>query len=302
MCLCLVQLQLQAQTLPETSIYLIPISKTRTSYQFGKPVLIGFKQGYNNQPFFSADGNEVFFSSNAGLGLTDIYRYNLKKRKALRVTNTKSEAEYSPRQSPSEDRISCVRVERDSTTQSLVTYDYKGRNHINVMPDVKTFGYYTWVGGNDLYAFMLPEPFTLLHYRMAPQKAETLANHIGRCIVNFRGKVFFVDKTDTTQYKIKVVAKENARMIKNKVAVENPLIVETLEGEEDFCVANDGTFMMGKDGKLYTYNLRKSKGQSRRAWAEVPSFEKLGLGKFYRMVISPDNTMLAVVVYKAAKP
>jgi hypothetical protein len=289
-------------TLPETEIYLIPLTKVRDGFQFGAPTLVGYKQGYNNQPYFSADGTEILFASNAGKGLTDIYRYNIKKRKSYRITNTKEEAEYSPRQSPSEDRISCVRVEKDTVTQNFVTYDYKGKNLVYVMPGIKTFGYYTWAGGNDLYTFMLPEPFSLVHYRVVPQKMETLASNIGRCLINFRGKIFFVDKTDTTSYKIRVIAKENARMAKAKVLVENPILVETLEGEEDFCVASDGTFLMGSEGKLYSYNLRKSKGQTRSSWKELPSFEALGLGKFYRMVLSPDNTMMAVVVYKADKP
>ncbi|MFM2385498.1 MAG: hypothetical protein RL660_255 [Bacteroidota bacterium] len=294
--------QAQATALPETNIYLVSITKTRTGFQFGKPKLVGSDKGYNNQPFFTSDGTAILYSSNAGSGNTDIFRYNIAKRKSTRVTNTKLESEYSPRPTPAGDRISCVRVEKDTVTQSFVSYDLKGKKPINELPQLKTMGYYTWLGGSDLYTFMLPEPFSLVHYRTAPFKQETLANNIGRCIVNFRNKIFYVDKVDTTNYKLRAVSKENMRMVKNKVLNDNPVIVEMLEGEEDFAMANDGTFYMGKDGKLYSYNLRKNKGQTKESWTEVIGFDELGLGKFYRLVFSPDNTMLAVVVYKEKKP
>jgi hypothetical protein len=305
-----------AQTkLPDTDIYLVPITKTRAGMQFGKPTLVSAGKGYNNQPYFTYD-DYMYFVGTAGKTTTDIYKYNLAKRKTTRVTNTKDQNEYSPRLAPGEENISCVHVGRDTAVQSFYTYDLKGKRPTNIAPNLTTLGYYTWQTANDIYAFLVPSPFTLVHYRLNPERSETLANNIGRCVVNFRNKIFYVDKADSTSYKIRVIAKENMRMsskqinktsgvqkfVENKRLVENPILVETLEGEEDYCIMSDGTFLMGKEGSLYSYNLRKNKGQTKNSWTEIPAFKELGIGKFYRISISPDNTMLAVVVYKGEKP
>jgi hypothetical protein len=295
--------------LPETEIYLVPITKTRAGMQFGKPTLVKAGKGYNNQPYFTYDDN-MYFVGTAGKSTTDIYKYSLAKRKVTRVTNTPNENEYSPRLAPGEESISCVHVGADTAVQSFYMYDLKGKRATNIAPKLNTLGYYTWQTANDIYAFLVPSPFTLVHYRLNPERSETLANNIGRCVINFRNKIFYVDKSDSTSYKIKVIAKENMRMSSmlntkakaTKVLVDNPTIVETLPGEEDYCMMHDGTFLMGKEGKLYSYNLRKSKGQTKSSWTELPGFDELGLGNFYRIAISPDNTMLAVVVYKGEKP
>jgi hypothetical protein len=287
--------------LPETRIYTLDITKERKNIVFANPQIISFNKGYNNQPFFTSDGEAILFASNKGEGNTDIYKYNIKKKKTIRITKT-PEAEYSPRLTPQEDRISCVRVEMDTVTQLLYNYDLKGKNGFALLPDEKRIGYYTWLNSVDVFAFTVPEPFALGRYNTYNLTKEIFVNNPGRTIINFRNKIFYVDKSDTNDYKIRVIAKENMRKVKNKKLIENPVIVETLAGQEDFTIMNDGTFLIGKDGKLYAYNLRKAKGQKSADWVQIADLNLLGIAQFYRLTLNADNTQMAIVTYDGLKP
>jgi WD40-like Beta Propeller Repeat len=288
--------------LPETRIYTMDISREgRSKFVFSNPTLISKDKGYNNQPFFMDDDKSILYASNNGKGTTDIYKYDMKRKKNKRITNT-DEAEYSPRQSMAEDEITCVRVEKDTVTQLLYSYAPNGKHGHLYLPDVKSLGYYAWLNGAEIIGLTLPEPFTLSKYNVITLKADTLATNIGRTFQTIGGKVFYVDKSDTDHYKIKAIAKENLRPRKNRKPVDNILICETLPKQEDFFVTYDGTFWMGKDGKLFAYRTKKSKGVADHQWVEMADFTKLGIASFYRLAINADMTKIAVVMYAGNKP
>jgi WD40-like Beta Propeller Repeat len=287
--------------MPETRIYTLDISKERNKLQFKAPKLVGFKKGYNNQPYFTPDEKFILFVSNNGKGKTDIYKYDLKKKKSIRVTKT-AEAEYSPKYNLSEDRITCVRVAKDTITQNFYSYNFSGKKGELLNNDLKTLGYYQWYSSYEIIGFLVPEPFVLCKYNINSNKCDTLLTHPGRTFQNYKGRIYFVDKSDSNNYYIRTLAKENLRSRKkdNTTMVTNPLVVKTLDGQEDFVIMNDGTILMSKENKLFAYANKRSKEKSE--WVEIADFGKLGIESFYRLALSPDNTQLAVVAYIGKKP
>jgi WD40-like Beta Propeller Repeat len=288
--------------LPETRIYTIDISReARNRLTFSNPILISKEKGYNNQPFFMDDDRSILYVSNNGKGNTDIYKYDMKRKKNKRITNT-DEAEYSPRQSMMEEEITCVRVEKDTVTQHFYAYNYSGKKGHLLLPDVTSLGYYTWINGVDIIGLTLPEPFTLTKYNTVTLKADTLTTHIGRTFLTHNSKFYYVDKKDTNNFAIRLMPKENIRPRKNSTRVENPIVCNTLAGQEDFCITYDGTIWMGKEGKLYAYHTKKVKGVEDHKWIEIADFTKLGIASFYRLAVNQNMTKLAVVMYVGDKP
>jgi hypothetical protein len=300
--LCTIFYVMADAQMPETRIYTIDITRLpKGKLGFSNPRLISKEKGYNNQPYFTDDDRYILYVSNNGKGNTDIYRYDTKRKKNKRITNT-AEAEYSPRQSLAEDEITCVRVEADTVTQHFYAYKPNGKGGHLLLPDVTSLGYYTWWNGAEIIGLTLPEPFTLTKYNTITLKADTIATAIGRSFVNQGSKLYYVDKSDSTESIIKIIARENMRSKKVRKPTENIFVTPTLPGQEDFCVTYDGQIWMGKDGKLFSYNSKKFKGLKENKWEEIADFTQLGISSFYRLAVNHDMSQIAVVMYVGKKP
>jgi hypothetical protein len=290
--------------LPETEIYLLDMQKNGAGkYSFSNPRLISNPKGYNNQPYFMDDDKTILFASNNGSGNTNIYKYDMNRKKIKRFTKTQ-EAEYSPQQSKAEEgEITCVRVEKDTVSQIFYSYYKKGKKgHFN-LPNVNSIGYYTWLNGAEIIALTLPEPFTLTKYNVITLKADTLVTNIGRTFQVQNNKLLYVDKIDSNHFYIKQMVKENIRPRKNKnLQADDVVLCETLEGQEDFCMGYDGTIFMGKEGKLYAWYTKKIRGMEANKWHEIADFTSNGIPAFYRLVINQDMSKIALVAYKGKKP
>ncbi len=299
--LCFITIQALAQ-LPETEIYLFDLQRTPKAFRVLPPKIISDTTGYNNQPYFTPDEKYLYFVSSVDSTNTEIYRYDLKRKKSRRITNT-HEPEFSPRYTPGMDGISYVSVEKDKTTQHFYVSNMKGKKPKLILPELKTIGYYEWISDIEFLTFELPEPFFFVRHNTALGRTDTLAQHIGRTFYNLRAKnkIVFVDKSDSLHWKLRTMAPENLRVSRKKTGViENPVLSETLPGEEDYCFMQDGSLLMGHEGALFYKKNPFRHPESE--WVQMADLKPFGIKQFYRMVISPDNTMMAIVVYKGKKP
>ncbi|HMN32698.1 MAG TPA: hypothetical protein PKA54_04940 [Chitinophagaceae bacterium] len=290
--------------LPSTRIYFFDIKKSNKGMTISNPQLITKSKGYNNQPYFTPDGDFFYFVKALDTNNIEIYSINLNKKnyKIKQVTHTKGISEYSPKYTPDMSRISCVRVEKDKKTQHFFSYSKKGKNPIHILPSLKTIGYYDWLNQNEFLSFELPEPFYLVKHNLSANKADTIAQNIGRTFYNLRskGKVVFLDKSDSNQWVLRTVASENLKTYNKKNNVENPILARVLPNEEDYCFTQEGHILMGHEGKLYT--LKNPFKTTHLQWEEIADLRNFGIEKFYRLAISIDNTKLAVVAYEGEKP
>ncbi|HMT35864.1 MAG TPA: hypothetical protein PKC41_08395 [Chitinophagaceae bacterium] len=301
--LCLLYSLSSKGQLPETVIYLFDVQKSVKGLTLSHPKIISKKKGYNNQPYFTMDGDYLFYVSAIDTVNIELYKVAMQKKKykSKRITHTK-EAEYSPKYTPDMEHISCVRVEQDRKTQHFYSYSLKGKKPINILPKLSSIGYYEWLNQNEVLSFELPEPFYLVKHHISLGRADTLATDIGRTFYHLRakGKVVYVDKSDSNKWVIRTIASENLKTFNKKMNVPNPLLTETLPHEEDYCFTQDGSILMGHEGILY---IKKNPFRNANAtWDEVIDLKTFGIEKFYRIAMSVDNTKLAVVAYTGKKP
>lgn len=287
--------------LPETNIYLFEVQRNPRGMTLSAPRIIGSKKGYNNQPWFLPDGSGMFYVRSMDTVNTEIFYYDFKKKKSKRITKTK-EAEYSPKLTPDMERISCVRVEKDRTTQHFFSYNKKGKQAFLMQPGLTSIGYYDWVNMNEWISFELPEPFYLVRHKVSPAVTDTLVNRVGRSFYYLRSKnvLVFVDKSDSLNGRIRMLDKQHLKSPTPSEPERNPVLSDVLPGEEDFCFMQDGSILMFHDGAIYKkrnpFKLKDSK------WELLWDMKPWGINKGYRISLSPDNTRLALVVYSGEKP
>ena len=89
-----------AQAASNPEIYLVPMKVSGGRIALGSPVNLTNRAGYDNQPSFTADGRELFFTSVREDAQADIYRYHVDSKTIERVTHTSPESEYSATQLP----------------------------------------------------------------------------------------------------------------------------------------------------------------------------------------------------------
>ena len=282
--------------LPKTEIWVFDLREDVTGYKISNPTKVKVGDEYNNQPYFTQDGQTMYFVSNRKKGAkTDIYKYDFQKRgkKIKRITNTKNEAEYSPRLTPGGDRISCVRVAKDTITQNMCTYDLNGRRAEILFPEIKTFGYYCWKSQIDLLAFHVPEPFQFIKHNFPYNKHDTLERSIGRCIKKIHGKILYVDKSDSTKWYIKILNNKRLSNREYNVIPNDKILSSALQGAEDFDFIRGRDMVMAKDGFIYI--KRKIFQESNQAWTPAMSLNFFKLYDVYRIAVSPNANRLAVV-------
>ncbi len=276
----------QVASPPDTEIYLAPLSIDGATLSVGRPVDITNSPGYDNQPFFTADGGILFTSIRAGGTLPDVYRYDIATRRTARVTNT-PEGEYSPTVTPDGRHISVVRVEADKT-QRLWRFTRFGQKPELVLADVKPVGYHAWADRRTLVLFVLGQPATLQVADTRTGKAEVVAQDIGRSIARIPGgtAVSFVQRRrEGDAQRVLWISK-----LDPKTKKVTPL-VRAVEGATDADCAwtPGGTLLMAHADVLYAWR------QGEAGWTRVADLGALGLHHVSRLAVSPAGDAVAIV-------
>lgn len=289
--------------LPKTEIWVFDLKQSPVGYSISNPQKIKVGKEYNNQPWFTQDGQSMYFVSNAKEGgKTDIFRYDFNKTRhqLKQITNTKNESEYSPRLTPDGELISCVRVAKDTVTQNLCTYNLKGKKPEILFPQIKTFGYYCWKNQIEILSFHVPEPFAFKQHNLINNKQDTLAMNIGRCIKNQRGRILYIDKTDTGDYLIKMV---NPKRMGNRTydsIAPDKVLARSLPDQEDFDILKGKDLLMGMDG--FVYRKQDFFNNPDVPWEPFLDLNHYKIYSFYRLAVSPIGNRIAVVAYSGDKP
>lgn len=289
--------ELQSQ-IPDTDIYLIDFKRKKNGkIKLGKPLNITPRNGYDNQPSFSADGNSVLYTAiMEGSEKSDIYLYDIDRGEVVQLCNTDSTAEYSPVQMPDEKYFSVVRVEEDDSTQRMWKFPFDIAHHSPELLLEKTepVGYYTWYDSTKLAMFVLGDPMSLHLATPGDSTSFLAAGHVGRCIQPVPGlqnRISFVHKLPNSNWLIKELDTSN---------MNAETITETLPKSEDYCWTPEGELLMGSEGKLYIWSAAATTGDIR--WREIADFTGGPLEKFYRIAISPSGDRIALVTYVGDKP
>lgn len=274
---------LAAQGASNPEIFLVPLDASGAKISVGKPVNITNRPGYDNQPAFSPNGREIFFTSVRGDSQADIYRYNIATKATERLTKTAPESEYSATVMPSRERLSVIRVEKDST-QRLWSFNLNGSDDRLVLPDVKPVGYHAWIDPFHVAMFVLGTPNSLVFADTRTDRRDVLAHEIGRSLLplpDARGFTF-LSRHDSAW----VLTEVRFNRGSDSVRYLRPMV--TLPAGMDF-VAWVGNRVVGGAGtKLYSW---KAGGE----WTEIADFAADGLTHITRIAVSPDRQSLAIV-------
>ena len=289
--LLLLALFLQAQApapLPGTDIYLVPLKGGLASMKTATPIPLSTAPGYDNQPFFSADGRRVLFAANHDGKQTDVFVFNRETGRVTQLTTT-PENENSPTYLPSgktdADGFSVVRSEMDKT-QRLWRFNATGREPYLLLTDVKPVGYHAWVDPDRVALFILGEPNSLQLASVNSGKSEVVANGIGRSLHRIPGTraVSFVHREPSGDYWIKQIDADSRKI--------EPL-TKVVDGaaDRDMAWMPDGkTILMSGGTKVFSW----TRGAS--SWTEVFDAALHNLGAVSRIAVSPKGDAIAIVV------
>lgn len=273
-----------SQSPPGTEIYLVKATFPQASPQFGAPLNVTMRRGYDNQPAFLPDGSGLLYSSFREDGQSDIYRYQIAEGATFQITKTR-ESEYSPTLMPGGKYVSVVRVDADSMQR---LWKYPLDNSAQVAPPrmiiaEDSIGYHTWIDDHMLALFILGNPPALQLVDTQNAKAQIIDTNIGRCLQKIPGRkaMSFVHKISAHEWLIKQFDMETRQTA--------PLL-QTLAGSEDFAWTPVASLLMAKGSKLYQWHPSRDKD-----WQEVADFAEAGLSSMTRLAVSPKGDWLALV-------
>jgi len=243
------------------------------------------RNGYDNQPSFSADGRGVLYTSIRD-GQADTYYYDIAGATIRRVTHT-PESEYSPTPMPGADSFSAVQVEADST-QRLWHFDMSGENRGVLLENVRPVGYHAWYDSSRVVLFVLGDPPTLQVANLSTGEAAVAADAVGRSLhkVPSRSSVSFVHKISEDEWWIKELDMRSRKQTE---------LTRTLTGREDYAWTPDGVILMGMGAELYQWNPLRS-----TEWERVADLSDQGLTAITRIAVSPSGDRVAIVSERPA--
>ncbi|HEY0099525.1 MAG TPA: hypothetical protein VGB76_11300 [Pyrinomonadaceae bacterium] len=290
--LLVASLAAQAQTPTPTppaateDIFVVDVKAAKGRIEFGQPVNITNRAGYDNQPSFLPEGTSLLYTSQREGDQTDIYRYDFKTGQSARLTST-PEGEYSPTLMPGGKFFSVIRVEADKT-QRLWKFPLAGGEPSLVLPNIKPVGYHLWLDARTLALFILGaegRPNTLQLVPTDISFLDTIHVNIGRALhlVPRRAAFSFVHKISPDEWLVKIFDLKTHR---------STTLTKTLPGSEDLAWTPDGTsILMAQDARLFQYNLAAPAD----GWQQVADFSAAGLKRITRLALSPGADRLALV-------
>lgn len=267
---------------PGSDIYLFNFRLDDDNFYISNAKNITNSPGYDNQPSFTPDGDALLFASDDGFGQTDIFKYNLKARSERRLTYS-PESEYSPTVTPDKGHISCVILKRDGE-QRLWEYPKNGAIPSPVSK-VDKVGYHAWLNDSTVYAFILGKPNTLDAILLNTNKLQNVASNPGVTLQKIPGtnQISFVDMNDKKNWVISAFDPDSK---------STKPIIHTVNNKSEFYTwTPSGVLLSGDGSKLYKFNPKADSD-----WVELADLTDYGIKNFTRLSVSPDASLLAIVV------
>lgn len=265
-----------AQT--NTEIFVFDFINVDGKITLSNPINISNNEGYDSQPFFTPNSDEILFASNRN-GQTDLVKNSLKTNQKEWLINT-SASEYSPTLTPKNNAVSYIKLEENGT-QLLWSFDLKTQKEFILIPDLK-IGYHVWFDENTLISFVLGEPNTLQISDLNSKTHKIVSENIGRSLhkIPNQNLVSFVSKKE----KIWTINSLNPLNDEIKLIAEIPFQVE------DLTWTPDGEILISNNDSLYLYDLKNNN------WNEVASLKSFQLTVITRLAVSPNGKKIALVV------
>lgn len=277
--LCVLLASLISYAQSNTEVVLFDLDTKNGSFELSNFKNISNNEGYDNQPSF-LDDNYVLFASTRN-GQTDIVKYNISYDSKIFINHTEG-GEYSPLKIPNQNAVSAIRLDPDGK-QFLYKYNLKNGESTILIDDV-IIGYHVWFNDNTIVSSVLEEGGLSLYTNNTKENKSYLQQtNIGRSLHNIPNTdlISYISKEDSNTWEIKSL---------HPMSGITKSIATTIDKAEDMCWLPNGTIVMGKDDKIYTYTPLKSVD-----WREVASLESYNIKNISRLAVSPDGKKIAIV-------
>ncbi len=262
-------------SIPGTDISLFRIHKVNGSMaiEFARHLVV--RDGYDNQPAFTADSQNVLFTRMDKKGKTDIWQVSVKSDELTRLTKSEQN-EYSP-----------TPIFEDNSYSTVIAYQGKqtlwqqasGKFVEQLNADVEPVGYHTWISADRLAIFRLAEPHELVILDRTSGKHQVVSKDIGRCLVTLgNNDEFFFVQNDAKRQMLKRYS------LQNKTSES---VIPLLQGSEDFTWHKDWGLVHSNGSQLF-YAPRPY-----HQWISLASDK--ALNNISRLAISPNGQWLVVV-------
>jgi WD40 repeat protein len=271
---------------PNPEIYLASLARRGDSIVVGPAENITRRPGYDNQPSFTPDGRAILYTAIGTDGQADIWRYDIRARRATRLTAT-PESEYSPTVMPGGTQFSVVRVERDST-QRLWSFAMDGSDPRLLIATLQPVGYHVWLTPNRLLTYVLGTPATLHVIDRDGTNDEVRARDIGRALQRIPGQGWYsFTRRDTAR----------ALWITGQPFEGGPLapLVRAPDDDEYHAWTPEGALLSATQGTIVRWN-----GQTGDDGEWLPIAAIPGVKNISRLAVSPDGRWLAFVAEPVA--
>ena len=273
----------------DSDVYLFSLDKTgKGEYQLHSPKFLSdFNSGgYSNQPSFTPKGDLLLSVRKPDEDQNDIWLFSLDSRKYRRLTKT-SATEYSPQIHPDEEHLTVLRkINGDPLDQQVCNIHLRTGEMECFTGDMRDVGYYTWIGPKALGLFRIDgNAHRLSYYDVDENKSRRITTSIGRTLMSSKSNLLiYIHKFTADYWYIKKYNPSNSSI---------EIVTQTVAKNEDFTMAPDGTYFMGKDHNLYSFHPDRGK-----EWKQVADLSVYGIKYITRLAISPDSKKLVLVATK----
>lgn len=269
---------LQAQ-MPDTDIWLFKIQidkENKLTVKGGKNITE--RVGYDNQPSFSNDGKRIYYSSVREDKQADIFYYDLKAKKNVRLTTSITESEFSPSDTEDGKFITTVTVEADSAQRIHFMNTFSG--NFDRKYELDSIGYYSFLNKDTLVYYKLTKPHSLNFYVLSTGEDKWIVNNPVRGFkaINQHVMVFGVkDSLKVSFYKF------NFHLQKAIKYCEFP------STNEDILWHKSLGLLKSEGVKIYQYH------EPSKQWKILFDLSSFGLKKITRFEFDKDDETLLVV-------
>lgn len=242
------------------------------------------REGYDNQPAFTEDGQVLLFSSDRVGGTTDVFAYRIRDGSITNVTATANENEYSPQ--PWRNEVMYV-LQEGVPYQHVWVTSLAGGERTRVLTSYIPVGYYarneTGVLFWGRYAAMLFFEPTGAEIGYGNGESLFVLADVGRSLHAIPGTddFSFVHKQRDSNMVIKRFSPGNGAITP---------IARIPSTNEDYCWTPEGILNTVDGATLLAF--RPGEDES---WQTVASLETVGFGAGSRCAVSPDGQYFAVV-------
>ncbi len=264
--------------MPETDIWLFKLEKYKIKQSvLTKPLNITNRAGYDNQPSFSPDNKKIYYVSVREDKQADIYYYDLKTGKNIRLTKT-MESEYSPNYTADGKFITSVVVETDSAQRIHFITPLTGVHEKKFEAD--SVGYYTFLNKDTVVFYKLTEPHSLRYFTTTSYDEHWLGNLPTRTFRALNRHTLLYGLKDSSKvifYKYNFLIQKAEKYCEYNSLNEDVIWHATLG------------LIKSETTKLLRYN------ETKKEWELLYDLSAFGIKKITRFAFDTNNKYLVVV-------